>query len=326
MWIIIIILSVAALIYIFSGVVKRYNKAERIKVTPDVLLAGGEITEQEGDLSRPGNSFRMAMSWKRKAIDYKQLNQNFNQADYHFSRGNLREAEKGFIKVISLKQDHPEANNKLGIIYMRLQQPKKAEAIFRFLIECYPERPVYQSNLGRALYSQQRLAEAAEAYEEAIRLDDKRTERYLSLGQVYREMKEYRKAVKAFSKVLENDMRNEDLYFTITDLLEEIHAYEEAIAYLTAMQDQFPYNEEAKERIREYRRRLKLSPLSSEQGAVKATKVTEVQKTLFADVSPGENIAQAPVADDQTTDEEHDQKEKHLPRQQLQIEQFEFEE
>lgn len=318
--IVLIIIAIIGIVFFFRRARKRLEKAERVKVSPDMMQQDKDAALNSS--ARVANSFKRAMSWKRKAVDYKQLNQTYNQADFHFSKGDLREAEKGFIRVIALKEDHPESNNKLGIIYMKQEQFKKAEAIFRFLVETYPSRALYYSNLGRVLYSQERLAEAAEAYERAVQLDNTRIERYLSLGQVYKELKDIRKAVKAFSKALEQDIRNEGLYFLIVDLLEELQAYDQAIAYLEAMLDQFPYNDEAKQRIREYKRRLKISPLSTEDRKNLANTI-EKQKTLFKDIEAGESVSQKPAKSKNKTDQ------KEPPsvsvNQQITIDEFELE-
>lgn len=296
MAIFLIIIGILGLILIYHRVVKRVRKEERVKVSPE-LMQGNDTPNSQA--VKATTSFKKAMSWKRKTIDYKQLNQTYNNADYHYSRGEFAEAERGFIKVIALKEDHPEANNKLGIIYMKQNQHKKAEAIYRFLTEVYPQRPLYYSNLGRALYNQKNLPEAATAYERSVQLDKTRRERFLSLGQVYREMNDFKNAVKAFSKALELDLRNEELYFLIADLLEQLSAFDEAVAYMEAMLDQFPYNEIAKSRIRDYRRRAKISPLSTEQGKSKAgkdnqSKEPEANDTEALVVKASEPIVSSP--------------------------------
>lgn len=283
MHIVIALLAVAAIAFIFFRAYKRARRTERVKVTPAMM-------DQE-DQQAKTKSFKESMQWKRPNVDYKELHAAFNQADYDLSKGNLKAAEQGFIKVISIRSDHAEANNKLALLYIKQGQHKKAEVIFRFLTEQYPDKPRFFSNLGRALYNQKKLADAAYAYEQAIRLDSKRPERYLSLGQVYREMEQFKLAISNFSKALDLNPRQEDLYFLITDLLDEIKAYSEAVAYLKAMLEIFPYNERAKRLITEFQRKMKLSPLSTEQKSqMREARIR--QNTLFNEIPPGETVPQ----------------------------------
>lgn len=287
-------ICIVILLTIFINAYKRVRRIERVKVTPQKEI---DETSIESDQVVKNHFKQTKPKWKRDDVDYRTISELYNQADYHFSKGELAEAQKGFIKVIALKPSHAEANNKLGIIYIKQNQLTKAEAIYRSLIEFYPQNPIYYSNLGRVLYNDKRYKPAALAYEQAINLDPNRVERYLSLGEVYRQQGNLKKAVSSFSRVLEINPRNEDMYFLITDLLEEISAYEEAIAYLQAMLEYFPYNNKAKELLLEYRRRINLSPLSTEREGVRRKKQnmlknTTTNHTLFKDIKPGEATSQ----------------------------------
>lgn len=282
-----IVFALAIMAFIFVRAYRRTRRAQRIKVSPSLLQ---NHREQEAAL-RNKSTFRNAMSWKRHDIDYKELNTTFSQADYNYSKGNLSAAEQGFIRVIAIKPDHADANNKLGLIYSKLGQFKKAEEIFRFLTEHYPNKATYYSNLGYVLCSLGNLSAAAVAYSSAVKLESHRPERFLRLGQVYYELQQHKQAISAFSKALELNPRQEEVYFTITDILDEIQAYSEAIATLKAMLEYFPYNDKAKGRILDFRRKLELSPLSSEQNG-QMQRARHKQNSLFSEIPPGESISQ----------------------------------
>lgn len=274
-----ILIGLLGPIAILLGVLKRLRRSQLVKVTSDSTLNQRQNISQERR-----KSFNEAMSWKKQAVDYKAVHAAHNAAELQYAKGNLEEAEQGYIKAISLQPNHPEANNKLGLIYVKQGQMKKAEAIYRLLTESYPDKAIYFSNLGRVLYNQGNLEEAALAYEQSVNIDSRRAERFLSLGQVYTELGNNKKAISAFSRALDLNPRNEDLYFIITELLDQIKGYKEALAYLNAMLEIFPYNQKAKDLILEFRRKLQLSPLNSEQERQKSQGRNH-QNSLFKNYS-----------------------------------------
>ncbi|MBP7819328.1 tetratricopeptide repeat protein [Candidatus Gracilibacteria bacterium] len=301
-------ISFTGLLIIFIGAYKRIIKSEKSRLSSGMI--GHSVDRREPSLANqtmaPQRTFKSSLDWKRPNLDFKELNNLFNQADLNLSKGFVTEAEQGFIKVLAIKPDHEEANNKLGVLYLKTGQHKKAEEIYRLLTEIYPEKAVYFSNLGLSYYNQRKLKESARAYENAIWLDSKRPERFISLGQVYRELEEFTKSSSAFGKALELNSKNEDLYFVIADVLNEIRAYPEAIAYMKALLELSPYNDRAKFLITDFQRKMKLSPLSSEQKHQMANARFK-QKTLFNDIGVGEAIPQTINAEDLPVDAAIDQ-------------------
>lgn len=130
----------------------------------------------------------------------KALRDTFMSAEAFFESGDLDEAERLYIQTLSLDDSHAEANMRLGIIYIKKQLPKKAEAIFRKILTLTPYDPLATSNLAMALYLQRNYEEAKEAYLQAIDLDGTRAARFISLAHVYRELKEYTAAIQAIHK------------------------------------------------------------------------------------------------------------------------------
>lgn len=130
----------------------------------------------------------------------KTLKSTFMSAEAFFENGDLDEAEKLYIQVLSLDEAHLDANMRLGLIYIKKQLPKKAEAIFRKTLALSPDDPLATSNLGLALYLQRNYEEAKDVYLRAIELDPARGARYISLAHVYRELGDFTSAVQAIHK------------------------------------------------------------------------------------------------------------------------------
>lgn len=112
---------------------------------------------------------------------------SFAKGEAHWLKGEWMEAELAFLATLQADALHLDAHHKLGLLYLQVENFPQAELYFSRLINLKKD-PVYYSNLGAALYQQQRLVEAAEAYENAIAMDDKRAERMQSLAHVYYEL------------------------------------------------------------------------------------------------------------------------------------------
>lgn len=254
MWpIILIVGSIAGLIYIFFKKYKETKRLERVKVKAQ--------KRERRTLNTQLDNVK-GLAWKKKSLDYKSIHEAYNKADLFFDKGEIDEAQKCFIQVLSLHPDHEEANNKLGLIYIQKKMPAKAEAIFRRLIDINPMNPEFFSNLGLALFDQDHMEEALEAYLKAISLSPRSVKLYCKLGEVYKNIGKVMAAVNAYSKALEIDSKNYDLYFTACDLLLELKAYPEAIAYLEALLEIQPYNTDAKDKITQIKIKMGANPLS----------------------------------------------------------------
>lgn len=138
------------------------------------------------------------------------LKESLMSADAYFECGDLDEAERLYIKVLSLDEHNEEANSRLGLIYLKKGLPKKAEAIFRALMARTGENEVLLSNLAFALFLQHNLDEACRYYEAAIALDGSRSSRHANLAQVYRELGRYDDAIRSLQKTLSLDPQHNE--------------------------------------------------------------------------------------------------------------------
>jgi len=190
---------IAWLIFIASGLALILIFLRRMRLTyKDVIfqknLAQQQAEEKAMEVAEAGDTDEDelaelaeleggSVSKKKKGS----MRKTFMEADTHFSRGRMEEAEPLFLAVIDADETHLDAHHKLGLLHMKKEDFPNAELYFSKLVNLKKD-PVYFSNLGAALYKQQRLIEAAEAYENAIAMDDRRAARLQSLAQVYYEL------------------------------------------------------------------------------------------------------------------------------------------
>ena len=169
----------------------------------------------------------------------------FKKGEVAFSKRDYDSAQRYFVKVLEVDEGHPETNLQLGLTYLKQKNFPKAEFVFHKLVNLKKD-PVYYSNLGLALYSQGRLLEAAEAYENALSLDNKRAARFASLAQIYRELNNDEKAALNFEKASKKSPRNTEYLWALTEYYRKLGREEDLLNTAKKILELDPYNEDAR--------------------------------------------------------------------------------
>lgn len=240
---ILLIASAFGLILIFLRRLRMTRKDLMFQETLVEEMAE-EAAEEEVSMPEPEQSSPLEQAELLGTV-----RKTFLKADTHLSRNEFDEALPLLLAVIAAEPDHLEAHHKLGLSYLKQGDFPQAELYFSKLVNLKQD-PVYFSNLGAALYQQQRLVEAAEAYENAIALDDKRGERLQSLGQVYYELGEDDKALHYFERASRRKPKDMDLKLILADYYERLVRLDEAIETLEGILELDPYNEDVKKRLK----------------------------------------------------------------------------
>jgi tetratricopeptide (TPR) repeat protein len=246
---ILLILSALALLVLF---LRRMQMTRKDLMFQEVLELEEEAIEEA--LKEEAAAPEPEPEEEEKAELLGTVRKTFLKADTHLGRQEYEEAEPLLLAVIEADPSHLDAHQKLGLMYMKQGNFPRAELYFSKLVNLKQD-PVYFSNLGAALYQQQRLVEAAEAYENAIALDDKRGERLQSLGQVYYELGEDDKALHYFERASRRKPKDTDLKWVLVDYYEKLVRLDEAIDTLEGILEIDPYNDEAKKRLRLIKKR-----------------------------------------------------------------------
>lgn len=202
---IIVVVSTALLIFLFRRRLYILKK----------IAAARTMPPQEIPQQKPAESIDAPAAKPSVALNWSEINRAYRIADMHFTRGDLKEAEKWFIKVISLHDAHAEALNRLAVIYLKQDNPRRAELLYRKIFGITQKEPSYYANYGRCLYDQGRKHDALEAYENAAKLDATQAPRFISIGQIYYELNDLQKALAHFSRAVELEPTNVE-YLTVT--------------------------------------------------------------------------------------------------------------
>jgi tetratricopeptide (TPR) repeat protein len=211
--------------------------------------------KKEGVIDKTLESFQGWVSKKRvigaekkdSSVEARRL---LRKAEVYAGRKEYPQAEKYLIEALSLDENNKEINKKLALVYLKQQKYPKAELVYLRLIEQGSHDSTVYSNLGLVLYNENRLDMAIKAYQKAIDIDPKRAARYANVGQIYYELQDINSAILYFEQAFKWDNKNIDYMFILAKLYEEKNVKEKAKFFYHKILDIEPYNEEAKEGIR----------------------------------------------------------------------------
>jgi len=251
MWIYgVIAVCVLGLVLIFLKRKRKVNELGKIKM---------HVNEDSKDMTKE----KEAKNEKKKQIeiDYKLIASIYNKADLLLGQGQIKEAEKGFVHVLSIHPDHLDSNVRLGMLYLQSEKYSKAEEIFKHVVKLKNDRGEYYHSLAKACYGLGNLDDARQHYETATRLDSDRVDSFVNLGHVYAELHHDKPAINAYSKALVLNPKLSNIYFLMADLLIKVEALSEASACISTFLESHPYDEKAKDKLREIKIKMGVDPL-----------------------------------------------------------------
>ena len=107
-------------------------------------------------------------------------------------------------------------------------------------------------NLGNALFMQDKFAEAVDAYNKALAINESTLCHY-NIAVAYQDMEQLDKAAEHYQKAIDMDQANVEAYLSLGDIFIKLNRNEEALQCFNAVLEQEPDNLDA----REYYDRLK---------------------------------------------------------------------
>lgn len=201
---------------------------------------------------------RRSAELKHKALrNLGAINELMKKVDFDLTAGHEEEALKTLIQVTSLDENNRKANELLAKIYLKSEQHKKAELIYKRLIDLYPFDPEYYAQLGQSYFQRHQFKTAERYYEQALSLDKNNPTRYIYLGHVHATRKDFPMALEYYTKAHRLDVRNIELMFMIIEMCLQNSDPITAREYLHRVLDYEPYNQQAKTLLGEVLRNLK---------------------------------------------------------------------
>ncbi|MGH8672602.1 MAG: tetratricopeptide repeat-containing sulfotransferase family protein [Burkholderiales bacterium] len=144
--------------------------------------------------------------------------------------GRLTEADFAYRHVLELDPQNAEALDALGMVCCLTGQPVIGSKYLRKAVALVPDEPRYHNNLGLALKSLGKLAEAEACYSEALRLRSNFTEAHNNLGVVYKAHGKLEKAEASFREALRLQPKFVDAHYNLGNTLRDRGKLDDALA------------------------------------------------------------------------------------------------
>jgi tetratricopeptide (TPR) repeat protein len=252
--------SFGALVYILARRFKIVKKTFHLQRELEDHQKKMERLEKKESLMKEKaiQELRRASEIKHKALrNLGAINDLMKKADNDITIGDDEEALRTLIQVISLDENHRKGNELLARLYLKTGRHKKAELIYKRLIDLYPFDAEYYSCLAHSFFQRHQFKMATGYYEKALQLDKNNGVRYINLGHVFATRKDYGTALEYYTKAHRMDVRNIELMFLIIETCLQNSDPITAREFLHRILDYEPYNQQAKTLLGEVLRTLK---------------------------------------------------------------------
>ncbi len=176
------------------------------------------------------------------------------RVDALISRKDFDDAKKILIRILSWQEDHFDAGAHLAYVYLQSGDHRKAENLYRKVLEVRPRDASLLTNFALAILEQKdpmRIDDSVKAFQLAAQLDPKNSQRYANLGQSLFFAGDIPNAILAFERAVRLAPRNVELYFFLADSYLAVRNFANAKKVFAKILDLAPLNQEAKHEISE---------------------------------------------------------------------------
>ena len=192
-----------------------------------------------------------------KREDWIRFKEEMRKADLAIAKRDFGEAKRALIQAMSLTTEALPVALKLGEIYMETEDYKRAEALYRNLLEEGFETAAIYENIGKLELKKKAYKEAIQAYVRAVELDEKDDRKLVALGKLYHLMMRYGVAAECFKRAAEIKSRDVDYLFLLAEACMADEDFENALYTYERILTIEPYNEKAKSSTQDVRLKMK---------------------------------------------------------------------
>jgi tetratricopeptide (TPR) repeat protein len=153
------------------------------------------------------------------------------EANRYIREENYRDAEILFRKLIDRDPRDAALYYKLGIVLAAQYQDADAEAAYRRAIELEDRYVLALSGLGELYSSQSRWEEALKVYEQAVKIEASYTDAQLGQGQALWQLGRDREAVQVLTLAVEQLIDREDVWraIAVSNLIQQIERMQDLV-------------------------------------------------------------------------------------------------
>jgi tetratricopeptide (TPR) repeat protein len=192
-----------------------------------------------------------------KKPDLSRFRDEMRRAEMAIARNQPAESKKYLIQAMSLTDNEYPVALKLAKVYLESGDFKRAESLYRKLLDEDAENPEIYESLGKIMLKKKSYKEAVQAYVRAVELDDKDDQKFLALGRLYHLMMRYSVAAECFKRAAELKPRDVNYLFLLAESCAADDDYENALFTYERILTIEPYNERAKTSTQDIRLKIK---------------------------------------------------------------------
>jgi len=131
-----------------------------------------------------------------------QLSGKLQQAFALQQHGELARAQFIYEKILKIQPCNFAALNRLGVIALQTNNPRKAVRLFEKAIDVDPSNPVAYGNRGLALHQLQQLDAALASYEQALAINPDQVDALLNRGNVLKDLQQWDAALASYDQAI----------------------------------------------------------------------------------------------------------------------------
>ena len=175
------------------------------------------------------------------------------KADMAMAKEQWNLAKKLLIQSLALTTEELPISLKLAKVYMESGDLKRAESLYKRLLEIDSKNPAIFENLAKIYIKKKRFKEAVEAYVQALELDDKDDKKLIGLGRLYHLLMRQSLAAECFRRAAELKPREVSYLFLLAESCKAAEDYENALFTYEKILTLEPYNEKARSEAQDVR-------------------------------------------------------------------------
>ena len=190
-------------------------------------------------------------------FNFNRYKEEMRHAELAIAKEQWNEAKKHLIQATSFAKDDLSISLKLAEVYMISNDFRKAETLYRRLMEKDSGNPDIYENLGKIFVKKRRYKDAIQMYVRAVELDEKDDKKLLALGRLYHLLMHYSVAAECFRRAAELKPRDVNYLFLLADSCRADEDYDNSLFTYERILTVEPYNDKAKDEAHEIRLKLK---------------------------------------------------------------------
>lgn len=222
----------------YDEAIPEYEKVLDLDPLNDKAWEGlGNSHEAKGDLGEALLSYRKLLELK----PHDEVLTNKIIA-LHLRTGEPEKAAELAESSEFYSSDDPEAQKKLGVLYLSLEDYDRAESLFVKYIRSHPDDARVHFFLGSLALRKEELEKAKIEFEAAVSWEDSVPESWINLAFIYLRQDSTRKAIEVYKQALEKVNDRVGLWFLLGSAYAQDGQFDSALVVLRKASDRNPHD------------------------------------------------------------------------------------